>query len=76
MTNTDMTTATASVQEQRVITAAVLGTIAFREGRPSVPCQDAALMDLLNGCVVGEGIAPLKAWVRSWHAANLAPEIS
>lgn len=60
--------------EDKVLAAAVLGTIAFNEGR-SVPCFDPKLMDLLNGLRVGEGLPVLKAWTRSWDAANLAQSI-
>jgi hypothetical protein len=61
--------------ETAIITAAVLGTIAFNEGRSSVPAHDPELLKVIgqrDKKEMGAGILILKAWTASWHAANLA----
>ncbi len=61
--------------ETAIITAAVLGTIAFNEGRSSAPCQDPELLKVIaqhEKKEMGSCIPLLKAWTKSWHAANLA----
>jgi hypothetical protein len=72
MTNDNTGNGQLTETERQVLTAAILGTIAFNEGRNSVPCLDPALIALLKGNKVGESIAVLKAWTHSWDAANLA----
>lgn len=61
-------------RETKLFTASVLGTIAFSEGRKSIPCHDAKLMALLGGGF-DEAIKLMKAWSHAWHAANLAQVI-
>lgn len=62
-------------QADKIIAAAVYGTIAFNEGRPSTPCLDKDCMALLAGNKMGEGIPVLKSFTNSWHAANLVSEV-
>lgn len=61
--------------ETAIFAAAVLGTIAFNEGRKAVPAHDKALMDIISqheDKEFGACIPILAAWTKSWHAANLA----
>ena len=61
--------------ETAIITAAVLGTIAFNEGRSAVPAHDPELLKVIGQHEkkeMGASIPILKAWIASWHAANLA----
>lgn len=58
--------------ETKILAAAVLGTIAFNEGKKRIPAMDKNLEPLLSGNQIGEGIPVLKAWLESWDAANLA----
>jgi hypothetical protein len=55
--------------EIAIIKAAILGTIAFKSGKQSIPALDAELLKLIkeNNCT----ISLLKSWSDSWHAANL-----
>ena len=55
-----------------VMSAAILGTIAYRQGRARVPGADAELNDLIKGLSFKETVPVLKAWMNSWDAANLA----
>lgn len=59
----------------RVISAQVLGTKAFADGKPCIPCRDSELHKLLAGVVVGDGLPILQAWVRGWTLANLYGDI-
>ena len=57
----------------KIATAAVLGTLAFNAGMKCIPALDKDLAPLFDGMKIGEGAAPImKAWITSWHAANLA----
>ena len=60
------------MNEQKTITASVLGTIAFKAGKKRVPFFDKDLMALLKGNEIGEGLPVLNAWLASWDAANLS----
>jgi hypothetical protein len=57
-------------KEIAIIKAATLGTIAFKNGKKSIPAIDPELLKLIgqNDCTTDL----LKAWINSWHAANLA----
>lgn len=55
-----------------IFTAAVLGTIAHKNGYAAIPCQDTELMKMMSGKQVGEGLPLLDAWTKAWHDANLA----
>lgn len=59
---------------EAIATAAVLGTIAFKEGKTATPCHDKNLMELIReySTEMGAAIPLMKAWSQSWHAANLA----
>jgi hypothetical protein len=64
--------------ETAIITAAVLGTIAFNEGRTAVPAHDPELLKVIGQHEkkeMGASILILKAWIASWHAANLAQPV-
>lgn len=64
--------------ETAIITAAVLGTIAFNEGLSSAPCQDAELLKVIGlheKKEMGDSMPILDAWIKSWHAANLAKAV-
>ena len=57
----------------KIATAAVLGTLAFNAGMKCIPALDKDLAPLFDGMKIGEGALPImKAWLASWHAANLA----
>lgn len=56
----------------KIATAEVLGTLAFKAGKPRIPALDKDLLALLAGHKVGEGIPVLNAWLRNWDLANLA----
>ena len=57
----------------KIATAAVLGTLAFNSGMKCIPALDKELAPLFDGMKIGEGALPImKAWLASWHAANLA----
>jgi hypothetical protein len=61
--------------ETAILAAAVLGTIAFNEGRKATPCQDKALMEIIanrENKEWGSTLPIMKAWSDAWHAANLA----
>ena len=58
----------------QLFSAEVLGTLAFKEGRKCVPCLDPEMLKLLEGSKVGEGIEPLKRWIRGWTLANMAQD--
>lgn len=51
-----------------------IGTKAFEEGKPCVPCLDSGLTALLGG-PIGSGIPVLDAWHSGWAKANLAAPI-
>jgi hypothetical protein len=57
-------------KEIAIIKAAILGTLAFKSGKKSIPAIDSELLKLIaqNDCTTDL----LKAWIDSWHAANLA----
>ena len=59
---------------EAIATAAVLGTIAFNEGKTAIPYHDKNLIELIReySTKMGDSIPLLKAWSQSWHAANLA----
>lgn len=61
--------------ETAILTAAVLGTKAFKKSRVCVPAHDPELMKVIASHEkkeMGASIPILKAWTDSWHAANLA----
>jgi hypothetical protein len=57
-------------KEIAIIKSAVLGTLAFKNGKKSIPAHDSELLKLIgeNNCTIDL----LNAWINSWHAANLA----
>jgi hypothetical protein len=62
--------------ELAIIAASVLGTIAFNEGRTSIPIHDPHLYKILSELEDKEmsaGTAVMRAWATSWHAANRKP---
>jgi hypothetical protein len=62
--------------ETAIFTAATLGTIAFNQGRTSVPIHDPAFYKLIKEHAWDGSMTPvLKAWVSSWHAANAAAKV-
>jgi hypothetical protein len=61
--------------ETAIVTAAVLGTIAFKSGKKCIPCHDSNLMSLIDqheNKQMGASLPIMKAWMESWLAANLA----
>jgi len=62
--------------EVKVLAAATLGTLAFKRGDLRVPAADPAVMELLEGNAVGDGIPVLGAWLAAWDAANLCKPAS
>lgn len=60
---------------ERVAKAEHLGRAAFMRGLKAIPAQDPAVMPMLTGLKVGEGLPLLEAWSRGWHAANLAAPV-
>lgn len=63
-----MTTQTA------IMTASVLGTMAFNNGKAATPSLDSDLMNIIaqhENKEIGASIPIIKAWINSWHAANL-----
>ncbi|HUW09510.1 MAG TPA: hypothetical protein VM537_07245 [Anaerolineae bacterium] len=52
-----------------------LGRLAFEEGRPPIPAQDPAMMDLIaqnQDKPFGSAVAPLQQYHSGWIQANLA----
>jgi hypothetical protein len=52
-----------------------LGRLAFEEGRPPIPAQDQAMMDLIaqnQDKPFGSSVAPLQQYHSGWIQANLA----
>ena len=54
----------------KILAASILGTKAFQEGKPCVPCLDSDLMLLLKN-VSYSAVPILQAWVDNWMMANL-----
>jgi hypothetical protein len=64
--------------EAAIITAQILGTVAFNKGRSAVPAHDPELLKVIEKHEIkemGACIPILKAWLASWHAANLAKAV-
>lgn len=61
--------------ENQIVSAAVLGTMAFKAGLPRVPVKDTRLTRILAGKKTGENIPILRAWIESWDAANLVANV-
>lgn len=49
-----------------------LGVQAHRNGKKRIPMQDPALIDLLRGNQVGQGIGTLNGWLSGWDWSNIA----
>jgi hypothetical protein len=61
--------------EIAIISAAALGTKAFKSGKKCIPCHDSQLMALIDqneNKEMGASLPIMKAWMKSWLAANLA----
>lgn len=61
--------------EAAIITAAILGGIAFKAGKTAEPCRDSELLAVIGNMddkKIGASIPVLKAWSKSWDAMNLA----
>jgi hypothetical protein len=63
----------------QIITAALLGTAAYKNGNKCIPAQDAELLEMFRGREIGETpegeastIHLLKIWQKAWHEANLS----
>ncbi|WP_125411767.1 hypothetical protein [Leeuwenhoekiella sp. MAR_2009_132] len=58
---------------QKLASAQVLGTQAFKEGKMRVPAHDAELIKLIEGNQVGNPMTLklLSAWTANWDLANL-----
>ena len=54
----------------KILAAAILGTKAFQEGKPCVPCLDSELISLLKD-MSDSAVPILQAWVDNWMMANL-----
>jgi hypothetical protein len=55
--------------------AEALGRAAFEADKKRIPAQDPAVLPLLAGLQVGEGLPILNAWLRGWDRANLAAPV-
>ena len=62
----------------QILSAAVLGTIAFAQGIKCAPCLDSKLMNMLAGRQIGEtpkgeasSIQLMTEWSKAWTCANL-----
>lgn len=62
---------------EQILTAAVLGTIAFKNGKKRVPAYDKELLKLLKGRNVGEtpegeasSVRIMQEWTNAWEAAE------
>ena len=61
--------------QSAIFAASVLGTLAFKEGRKSIPAHDPELLKVIEQHdlkEIGDCIPILKAWASAWDAANLA----
>lgn len=59
----------------QVLTAAVLGTIAFKNNVKCAPCLDKNLLELIkesSNKKIGSSIPMLESWIEAWHNANLS----
>lgn len=64
-------------KDTAILTAAILGTKAYNEGKKRVPCLDRNLMAFFKDAVKsGFELTPLmKVWMRAWDDANLSAAI-
>lgn len=67
----------------QILTASVLGTIAYKEGKLRVPAKDSGLLEMIKGRRVGETpdgeastIRLMEAWLEAWDNAKYAQEQS
>ena len=61
--------------EQKILEAAVLGTLAFKECRTRVPAHDKKLMDMLTNIKIGDGaVRILNTWLDNYDLASLNSE--
>jgi len=60
-------------EQDRIFRAKILGTVAFRAGKPCAPALDQNLVEMLDP-EVGSNVEILKAWIRGWTFANLREE--
>lgn len=58
---------TTAESNQQAVAAYQLGIQACEQGRSSVPAQDAALLQLIDGNLMGESLPALTAWNQGWH---------
>lgn len=61
---------TKNTQQNEILQASVLGTIAFKEGR-RIPYHDTQLMKMTEGKAVGESLPIFRAYIKAWDNANL-----
>lgn len=48
-----------------------LGRTAYHNGKMRVPYHDNDMMNMLVGGQIGDGIAPMTAWLYGWDDENL-----
>lgn len=58
--------------ENLILQAAILGTMAFRAGKSSTPCQDSKLLDLIGDSNNTDTLRLLDEWSRNWNLSNLS----
>lgn len=61
--------------EQKLFNVAIIGALAFKNGKPRIPALDKNLRQELEGLKVGQSINLLKTWLQNWDMANLAEPI-
>jgi hypothetical protein len=62
--------------ETLAVHSAILGTIAFKNGKKCAPVLDRDLMNAIESMEdrsFSKMTVLFRAWSESWHAANLAP---
>ncbi len=57
--------------KEAIVTVAVMGTEAFKAGKPATPALNRDLDAFISNPLI-DTIAVLKQYTASWHAANLA----
>lgn len=58
---------------EKILTASILGTTAFKNGTARIPALDSGLDDLMKGNQVGDPMNKkiMNAWLKNWDYANL-----
>lgn len=60
-----------NANQNKIVAAAVYGTMAFNAGMKRIPALDKNIKALLVGNEIGDGLPILKAWTKAWDDANL-----